>query len=116
MHELLPKATRFAVLVNPANATITQATSKALKEAARALGTFFDADKCAASFYDLVGKREQRRRDVDAKPDGGLAIDHEFEFDGLLHRQVRAVDILGRAAKISMESGPWDISAPSRTN
>ena len=46
MHELLPKATRFAVLVNPANATPTQSTSKALKEAARALGLdalFFNA-------------------------------------------------------------------------
>jgi len=46
MHELLPKATRFAVLVNPANATPTQATSKALKEAARALrldALFFNA-------------------------------------------------------------------------
>jgi putative ABC transport system substrate-binding protein len=38
MHELLPKATRFAVLVNPANATVTEHTSKAIKEAARALG------------------------------------------------------------------------------
>ena len=38
MHELLPKATRFAVLVNPANATLTEYTSKAIKEAARALG------------------------------------------------------------------------------
>jgi putative ABC transport system substrate-binding protein len=46
MHELLPKATRFAVLVNPANATPTQAASKAVKEAARALGLdalFFNA-------------------------------------------------------------------------
>jgi putative ABC transport system substrate-binding protein len=46
MHELLPKATRFAVLVNPANATPTHSTSKALKEAARALGldaVFFNA-------------------------------------------------------------------------
>ena len=46
MHELLPKATRFAVLVNPANATPTQSTSKALEEAARALGldaAFFNA-------------------------------------------------------------------------
>src|SRR5262245_7364846 len=46
MHELLPKAIRFAVLVNPANRTPTQATSKALKEAARALGLdtlFFNA-------------------------------------------------------------------------
>jgi putative ABC transport system substrate-binding protein len=38
MHELLPDATRFAVLVNPANATPTESTSKAVKEAARALG------------------------------------------------------------------------------
>jgi putative ABC transport system substrate-binding protein len=38
MHELLPKATRFAVLVNPANARPTEYTSKAIKEAARALG------------------------------------------------------------------------------
>ena len=46
MHELLPKATRYAVLVNPANAAGTQATSKAVKEAARALGLdalFFNA-------------------------------------------------------------------------
>ena len=38
MHELLPKATRFAVLVNPTNATSAEATSKALEEAGRALG------------------------------------------------------------------------------
>jgi putative tryptophan/tyrosine transport system substrate-binding protein len=31
MHELLPKATRYAVLVNPSNAANTQATSNALK-------------------------------------------------------------------------------------
>jgi putative tryptophan/tyrosine transport system substrate-binding protein len=50
MHELLPKATRFAVLVNPANATPTQATSKAVKEAASALGLnalFFNAGTAA---------------------------------------------------------------------
>jgi hypothetical protein len=35
LHELLPKATRFAVLVNPANATSAEATSKALEEAGR---------------------------------------------------------------------------------
>ena len=46
MRELVPKATRFAVLVNPANVTTTESTSKALKEAARALGLevlFFNA-------------------------------------------------------------------------
>jgi putative tryptophan/tyrosine transport system substrate-binding protein len=46
MHELLPKATRFAVLINPADATSADATSKAVKEAARTLGLdirFFSA-------------------------------------------------------------------------
>jgi ABC-type uncharacterized transport system substrate-binding protein len=38
MHELLPKASRFAVLINPANAATARATSKALKEATGALG------------------------------------------------------------------------------
>ena len=34
MHELLPKASRSAVLVNPANVRDTEATSKALRETA----------------------------------------------------------------------------------
>ncbi len=34
MHELLPKAKRFAVLVNPGNPITTEATTKALREAA----------------------------------------------------------------------------------
>jgi putative ABC transport system substrate-binding protein len=38
MHELLPKAARIAVLVNPANVRFTEATSKSLREAARTLG------------------------------------------------------------------------------
>jgi ABC-type uncharacterized transport system substrate-binding protein len=50
MHELLPKASRFAVLINPANAATAQATSKALKEAKGALGLdalFFNASTAA---------------------------------------------------------------------
>jgi putative tryptophan/tyrosine transport system substrate-binding protein len=46
MRELVPKATRLAVLVNPGNVTATDSTSKALKEAAPALGLevlFFNA-------------------------------------------------------------------------
>jgi putative ABC transport system substrate-binding protein len=38
MHELLPKAARFAVLINPADASSADATSKALKEAGHTLG------------------------------------------------------------------------------
>jgi putative tryptophan/tyrosine transport system substrate-binding protein len=38
MHELLPKATHFAVLVNPTNPTSAETTAKALKEAASSFG------------------------------------------------------------------------------
>jgi putative ABC transport system substrate-binding protein len=38
MHELLPKVTRIAVLVNPTNATSAETTAKALKEAAPSIG------------------------------------------------------------------------------
>ena len=38
LHELVPKAVRVAVLVNPANAPVTEATLRDLPEAARAIG------------------------------------------------------------------------------
>src|SRR5438105_4857503 len=63
MHELSPKASRFAVLVNPANAASTEAASKALKEAARALGLeilFFNATNSAeidAAFVAFARER-----------------------------------------------------------
>ena len=38
MHELLPNANRFAVLLNPANTSSFQVTSRVLQEAARSLG------------------------------------------------------------------------------
>lgn len=46
MHELLPKAVRFAVLVNPGNPSTTEATSTTVKQAAASLGLellFFNA-------------------------------------------------------------------------
>jgi|SRR5271169_2248307 len=47
MHELLPEAKRFAVLVNPGNAVSAVVTSKAIKDAADTLGLdvfFFNAN------------------------------------------------------------------------
>ena len=38
LHELVPKAVRVAVLVNPANAPITETTLRDVQEAARAIG------------------------------------------------------------------------------
>jgi putative ABC transport system substrate-binding protein len=63
MRELLPKAIRFAVLVNPANPATAGATSKALKEVAPTLGLeliFFDASTPAeidTAFAAIAGSR-----------------------------------------------------------
>jgi putative ABC transport system substrate-binding protein len=38
LHELVPKAVRFAVLVNPANAAVTELTLRKVQEAARVIG------------------------------------------------------------------------------
>jgi putative ABC transport system substrate-binding protein len=38
LHELVPKAVRFAVLVNPANTTVTEFTLREVQEAARVIG------------------------------------------------------------------------------
>ncbi len=65
MHELLPKAARFGVLVNPANVRYTEATSKSLREAARATGVeivFFNASTPAeidAAFAAIARERVQ---------------------------------------------------------
>jgi putative ABC transport system substrate-binding protein len=63
MRELVPKASRFAVLVNPSNVTPTETTSKALNEAARTLGVevlFFNAStpgEIDAAFAAFVRER-----------------------------------------------------------
>ncbi len=74
MHALVPKATRFAVLVNPANAQYTERTSKSLSEATRSLGTeavFFKAStptEIDAAFAAMARER------VDALFIGGEAF------------------------------------------
>jgi putative tryptophan/tyrosine transport system substrate-binding protein len=63
MHELLPKATRFAVLVNPNNAPSAEATSKETKNAAHGLALdvlFFNASTSAeidAAFTAMARER-----------------------------------------------------------
>jgi putative ABC transport system substrate-binding protein len=63
MHDLLPKATRFAVLINPANGRYSEITSKSLAEAARTLGVeiaFFKAstsDEIDAAFAAIAHER-----------------------------------------------------------
>jgi putative ABC transport system substrate-binding protein len=63
MHELLPKAKRFAVLLNPANAPTAEATSKTVKQAAAGLELellFFNASTPAdidAAFVSIARER-----------------------------------------------------------
>jgi putative tryptophan/tyrosine transport system substrate-binding protein len=76
MRELLPKANRFAVLVNPANAPTAEATSKALKQAAPGLGLellFFSAStptEIDTAFAAIAGVRADA---LFIAPDGFLA-------------------------------------------
>jgi putative ABC transport system substrate-binding protein len=49
LHELVPKAVRIAVLVNPLNALVAEATSRDLPEAGRALGLQIQVLKASTS-------------------------------------------------------------------
>src|SRR5262249_25398622 len=63
LHELLPKAVRIAVLINPANAPTAETTLHNISEAARALGLQIhvlnasNGDEIDAAFTTLVGDR-----------------------------------------------------------
>ena len=63
LHELVPKAVRIAVLVNPANVQATEATLRDIAEAARAIGWQIQVLKAStsreieAAFATLVGNR-----------------------------------------------------------
>jgi putative ABC transport system substrate-binding protein len=63
LHDLIPKAARIAVLVNPANVQATESTLQGLPEAARALGLEIQVLKAStsreidAAFATLVGER-----------------------------------------------------------
>src|SRR5574341_1986210 len=62
--------------------------------------------RAAALFDDLIRPQQQRRRDREAESLGGLAVDHELEFRGVLDGKVcwtgafeDLVDVGGRATK-----------------
>ena len=63
LHDLLPKAVRIAVLINPANALTAGPTSREVQEAAHTIGLqirFFDAktiDEIDAAFATLANER-----------------------------------------------------------
>jgi len=74
MHDLLPKAARIAVLLNPSNPRYSEATSKSLGEAARSLGLEINFYKASTpGEIDAVFAAMARDR-VDALFIGGEAL------------------------------------------
>ena len=74
MHALLPRAMRFAVLVNPANVRYTEATTKSLSDATRSVGVeavFFKASTPAEIDEAFAAMARER---VDALFIGGEAF------------------------------------------
>jgi putative tryptophan/tyrosine transport system substrate-binding protein len=73
LHDLVPKAVRVAVLVNPANASTTEATLRDIPEAARALGLQIQVLNASASREIEVAFAGLARDQADAlfvAPDG----------------------------------------------
>jgi putative ABC transport system substrate-binding protein len=73
MHEVLPKARRFAILVNPANAVSAENTATALKEAARDLAleiVSFKASSSAEIDAAFAGFAQERVDALFIAPDG----------------------------------------------
>jgi putative ABC transport system substrate-binding protein len=88
MRELLPKAVRFAVLVNPANPATAGATSKALREVAPTLGLeliFFDASTPAEIDKAFVAIAGARADALFVAPDG-FFTSHAAQFASLATR------------------------------
>jgi len=79
MHELLPNAKRLAVLVNPANATSAEATTRALNEAAPGLGLqllFFKASTTGEIDSAFAAIANARADALFIGPDGYFASQH----------------------------------------
>jgi putative tryptophan/tyrosine transport system substrate-binding protein len=76
MHELLPKAKRLAVLLNPANANTADATVKALRDAAPSLGLellYFKASTAAEIDAAFAAIRDAKADALFIAPDGYFA-------------------------------------------
>jgi putative tryptophan/tyrosine transport system substrate-binding protein len=71
LHELVPKAVRVAVLLNPANATIAETTLRGTQEAARVLGLQPDPETCTAKNgrrYAMVNTSSDRAHSPNSWP------------------------------------------------
>ncbi len=102
MHELLPKAKRFAVLVNPGNPTTAEATAKALKEVAPSLGLellFFKASTPAEIDAAFLAIADARADALFVAPDGFLATRGSQLITLAARDRIPASDFLSDVAK-----------------
>src|SRR6516225_6268191 len=60
------------------------------------------------SFDHVIGTRGEPRRDVDPKLFGRLEVDHEFEFGGLIDRQIG-----GRGTVENAPASPNSVTRPT---
>jgi putative ABC transport system substrate-binding protein len=104
MHELLPKAKRFAILLNPANAVTSEATSKALREVANGLGLellFFKASTAAEIDAAFASISRERADALFIAPDG-FFVSRTVQFATLTARDRLPA---GAFARESVEAG-----------
>jgi ABC-type uncharacterized transport system substrate-binding protein len=105
MHELLPKATRIAVLVNPANRWTTEATSNALKESAPGLGLellFFSASTVAEIDAAFVAIAHARADALFVAPDA-FFVSRSKQFAALaMHAVLPASAFAGENAEAGL--------------
>src|SRR5499433_1586405 len=120
LHDLVPKAVRIAVLVNPANAPISEATLREIPEAARALGLQTQVLNAStireieAAFATLVRDRADA---LFVAPDG-LFASRRVQFATLAARDRIPTSCFGREmveAGLLMSYGPDNLDAWRQT-
>jgi ABC-type uncharacterized transport system substrate-binding protein len=62
LHDLVPKAARIAVMVNPANSSTAEATLRDVPEAARALGLEIQVRHASTSPSEAIREVAEDRR------------------------------------------------------
>ena len=104
MHELLPKAKRLAVLVNPGNPMTADASAKALNDAAPGLGLqllFFKASTAAEIDAAFVAFADARADALFIAPDGFFASRHLQMATLVARDRIPASDFPGTPSRMA---------------
>jgi putative ABC transport system substrate-binding protein len=94
IHELLPRATRFALLTNPANPTVVEAETSELQTAARQFGVEIEILLASTGTELAVALTKLAERRVDAlivSSDAGLTRNQELVVGLAAHYSIPAI-------------------------